>query len=547
LGYEPWSGGAHGGLEPREAARTDPCFEPVAAFMRSAAIESLHRGAIAVVDAGGGLIGGVGDPRVAVQLRSAAKPFQAAAVVASGAADAFSVSDEELAVICASHAGRPEHVRVAAVLLGRLGLPPSALVCGSLEHPCSGTHAGMLLLARHLGASSEGYERVRHPVQQEVARAIRSLLMHRAGRQAPEGAGGGDPLGVPLFAGIDGCGVPVVRVNLDEAAWLYASLAAGFTPALLRVRDAMLAHPDLVAGDASLDIQAMRAAPGRLVAKGGAEGVEGLGLLAGLAPGPRMRAAVGCAVKVEDGSSRPLPAVVGLFLRAYDRADAAEGLESHHRESAQGGGERGGGRIALLVDVDDLSRRAALRGSTLGAGDDVARESLQAPGHHLLRRNAVDLTVARGDDKEVLRFLRLEWPAADEETFGRPVEWLAEPIVLVLRRRRRITAVLRGHFVGGVASADELIVGRGQRGLGAGSLMLQRFEQEAKERACTRVVLRAVEGSRAEDFYRSRGYYRESVQYSYEFGYDYVRLTRRLSAQGEGRESAAGRPEEDFE
>ena len=503
----------------RQALGIDPCFEPLVAFARGSSIESVHRGAIAVVDDRGELVGGVGDPTVAVHLRSAAKPFQALAVVESGAAEAFSVTDEELAVMCASHAGQAEHVGVVTGLLKRLGVSPSILVCGPTEHMCSGKHAGMVGLALHLGASVEGYEHLQHPVQQEVVKTIRSLLARRPG-QPDRGREGSDRLAtLAMFAGLDGCGVPVVRLSLDEAAWLYALLAAGTTRALARVRDAMLAHPGLVAGDTMLDTRVMRAAPGRAVAKGGAEGIQGLALLSSFARDPRRGTAIGCVVKVEDGSARPLPSLVALCLRAHGLEEAAAALEGEYPPSIKSpagqdaghlaAGRLAAGRLAVLLQPRDV-RRAASHG---GPRSDL---------------EAARLTVGRGDEKEVLRFLREEWPAADEETFGRPVEWIAEPMALVLRRHRHIVAVLKGHFVGGVGSVDELIVRRGQRGLGVGSLLLERFEEEANKRDCSRVVLRAVKGSKAEEFYRSRGYYRECVQYSYEFGYDYVRLTRGL-------------------
>jgi GNAT superfamily N-acetyltransferase len=92
-----------------------------------------------------------------------------------------------------------------------------------------------------------------------------------------------------------------------------------------------------------------------------------------------------------------------------------------------------------------------------------------------------------------------------------------------------VLAVLRGHFVGGLGSVDEFVVGKGDRGRGLGSDMLNRFEKEALRRGCDRVVLRAVKDAESERFYRDRGYSRESVQFSYEFGYDYVRLTRRIA------------------
>ena len=56
---------------------------------RGPAVESRHRGQIVVVDGQGKLINQLGDPEVLVCLRSLAKPFQALAVVTSGAAAAF--------------------------------------------------------------------------------------------------------------------------------------------------------------------------------------------------------------------------------------------------------------------------------------------------------------------------------------------------------------------------------------------------------------------------------------------------------------------------
>jgi L-asparaginase II/GNAT superfamily N-acetyltransferase len=531
LRREPSSGPA------LSASALDPCYEPLLAVMRGTAVESIHRGAVVVVDAEGALVGGVGDPLAEVLLRSSAKPFQAAAIVASGAAEAFSLGDEEIAVIAASHAGAGEHVQVVFGLLARAGLSSAALVCGSAEHMCSGKHAGMLLLARHLGVAVEGYEREDHPVQQEVARYVTSLLdacLRRSRRRADPSAvaasdGGGD-VSRSLFAGRDGCGVPVIRTTLYEAAWLYAALAAGVTPALARVRDAMLAHPALVAGETRFDTRLMRAAPGRVAAKGGAEGVQGIGLLSPAAVPPR---GVGCIIKVEDGSARPIPAVMAVLLRAWGATEAAVTIEGDYSPSLVDGAGVEVGRLEVLAE------RASLRwrGVSEPVGELTADAGIEAGTHHgglspgtlqvgrrLFAGKNDRVTVCQGDEKDVLRFLRDQWPSVDEENFGRAVEWSAEPYALVFRREKKIVAVLRGHFIGGIASVDELMVGEGSRASGLGSLLLGRFEDEARRRACSRIILRAVKGSPAEDFYRGRGYHRECVQYGYEFGFDYVRL-----------------------
>jgi len=71
-------------------------------------------------------------------------------------------------------------------------------------------------------------------------------------------------------------------------------------PALRLVRDAMLEHPEMVAGTRDrLDSSLMKAAPGRLVSKSGLEGLRGLAILRGArggASGP-----TGMAIKIDDG------------------------------------------------------------------------------------------------------------------------------------------------------------------------------------------------------------------------------------------------------
>lgn len=276
--------------------------------------ESEHRVHAAVVSADRGLVHALGDPDRVVHMRSVAKPFQALAVVEDGAADAASISDEELAVLCGSHGGEPEHVRVVSGLLGRLGLDPAHLACGPhppmygpaarslaregqsptrLHNNCSGKHAGMLALAIHRGWSLDGYEQAEHRVQRRIASEIARWS------------------GVPetrLLEGVDGCGVVCFGLPVQAVARATASLmraAAAGDPGPTRVVAAMRAHPQMVAGTERLCTELMRVTGGRIIAKVGAEGVYCAGI---------PESGLGVAIKVEDGALRAAEvALVGLL------------------------------------------------------------------------------------------------------------------------------------------------------------------------------------------------------------------------------------------
>lgn len=306
---------------------------------RDGLAEACHRGHVAVVDARGRLVARVGDPGHVTFWRSAAKPFQAAAVVAAGAADRFGLDEAALAVLCASHNGEEAHLETVRRLLARAGLGEGDLRCGvhppageaaraallragtepgPLHNNCSGKHAGMLLLARHRGWPVEGYTDRDHPVQ----RAMRETVAAVAGVAPAE-----------VALGVDGCGVPTFGLPLRHLALAFARLArphgapglgAELRAALERVGRAMARHPFLVAGSGRFCTDLMRVTGGRLLGKVGAEGVYGV------AASDR---GWGLAVKVEDGASRGLyPAVVrALALLGLLSPAEAEALAAHAR------------------------------------------------------------------------------------------------------------------------------------------------------------------------------------------------------------------------
>jgi L-asparaginase II len=278
-------------------------------------VESRHLGSLAVVSASGRLIASYGDPEQFIYLRSAAKPFQLAPFVASGRFDAYDFPNptESLAVMAASHAGEDRHLRTVQAVLRAGGLTREILACGvhppfdretaerlirdgepltPLRHNCSGKHAGMALHAKAAGWPVATYWQPDHPVQRLALETVATLS------------------GVParqIVQATDGCGVVTFGLPLRGLALALARLAdpsdveeEPLRSALGRIRDAMMAHPELVGGERrQLDTSLMRATPGRLVAKGGAEGVQSVGVLAG--GHSRGAGAIGLAVKVNDG------------------------------------------------------------------------------------------------------------------------------------------------------------------------------------------------------------------------------------------------------
>ena len=71
----------------------------------------------------------------------------------------------------------------------------------------------------------------------------------------------------------------------------------------------MTAHPEMVSGDARADLILMQAAAGDWVAKGGADGVQALGISS---------RGLGIALKIADGSPRALQVAVSSAIEQLD-------------------------------------------------------------------------------------------------------------------------------------------------------------------------------------------------------------------------------------
>jgi L-asparaginase II len=278
----------------------------LAEVWRGKVLESVHHGAAVVVDSSGDVLDSIGPSDLVTTLRSAAKPLQAIPLLTLPGAAELDLSDEELAICCASHPGEPRHAALAASVLALSGYLPDDLVCGSageppspLKHGCSGNHAAILLAARLLDAPLDGYHLPDHPVQRHIFNIIREVS-------------GSDSVVIAT----DGCGIPTFGLTIRQMACAFARLVSPLA-AWRRIPQAIASYPELIGAPDRIDVCVMKATSGRIIAKGGAEGL--------------MRLAdrtnqLGMAIKIADGSIRALgPVTIALLMRyGWISGDEAE-------------------------------------------------------------------------------------------------------------------------------------------------------------------------------------------------------------------------------
>lgn len=249
----------------------------------------------------------VGDSSVVVYPRSSNKPIQATAMVSAGLA----LPPRLLALVCASHDGRPEHLVGIREILTSAKLTDSALgntpdlplnadasesilrqsgVRTALQMNCSGKHAGMLATCVHNGWSHDmSYLRTDHPLQQRITEMMCDLS--------------GEPA---THIGVDGCGAPAHAMSLVGLARAFRKIAMSHNESPAgTVALAMRRHPEMVGGPTRDVTLLMQGIPG-LMAKDGADGVFAAALPDGRA----------VALKISDGANRARPPVMKAALHA---------------------------------------------------------------------------------------------------------------------------------------------------------------------------------------------------------------------------------------
>ncbi len=287
---------------------------PMTELWRGALLESLHLGHAIVCDDSGQILRAWGDPDVTIYPRSSCKMVQALPLLTSGAAEKYGLHSTHLALACASHNGAGIHTDRVRDWLVQLDLDESALRCGPQEpddiparndliragespgqmhNNCSGKHSGFLTLCSHMGAGPD-YGEIDHPVQQAALAAFEEVT----GQTSPG-------------YGIDGCSAPNFATTLHGLGRAMAFFASAATRpdrqsvAAMRLTQAMMQHPDLVAGEGRACTELTRAMRGRAAIKTGAEGVY-------VAILPEQR--LGVALKIADGTTRAAECAIAAIL-----------------------------------------------------------------------------------------------------------------------------------------------------------------------------------------------------------------------------------------
>lgn len=293
----------------------------VAKTYRGDIVDLTHIGHITVVDYTGKILYHYGDPERVTFARSSAKPIQAIPILESGAVDKYELTEREVAILCASHSGESFHIEAVRSILGKAELSEEYLQCGShypissyaaeelkkkglepenIHCNCSGKHSGMLITTNYYGEDLSTYYKPEHPTQKRILKTISEVCEYDEEK---------------IIIGTDGCGVPVHAMPLYKFAQGFAKLSkpelfdSKREKAVKIITNAMTKYPEMVAGTDRICTDLMKSCGDRLFAKSGAAAYYAIGL---------KDKGIGIAVKMEDGNSSIVPAVVLETLKQLD-------------------------------------------------------------------------------------------------------------------------------------------------------------------------------------------------------------------------------------
>jgi len=251
------------------------CPEKLVTYIRDGLIEKEHFGYV-VRASGNRIIEKNGDDKnYPFYLRSCAKPLQAALMIDYGLDKKYELTDEEIAICAASHAGEKIHTDIVKRLLKKFEIPETRLKCGNHEpisrtaqnelllngetpraihNNCSGKHTMMLGLCKLKDWDMDNYDNLNHPLQQAIKKRIYELCEVKHDYPVTK----------------DGCGVPIISMPLGNMVKGYLNLFCD--PKYVRIKNAFLNNPYIIGGENRTDTKIIENSQ-NLIAKVGAGGL----------------------------------------------------------------------------------------------------------------------------------------------------------------------------------------------------------------------------------------------------------------------------------
>ena len=284
---------------------------------RGGILESFHRGVVCVVNELGDIVFSLGDPMQLCYPRSAMKFVQALPLIELGGIEKFGFTLEEIAVMCGSHNGEAEHLRVVRSILQKINMPEEALGCGAqypthkkdadalimhqtkptaIHNNCSGKHAGMLALCKLLDFNTQDYLNPLHPVQQLILDYVAAFYEYPKEK---------------MVCALDGCTAPIYSIPAYHQAICFRNLVEPSQFEKVRQEacktlvEAISQYPFMVAGTKRYCTDMMQICAPEIIGKTGAEGVFCMAFT---------KQKLGVCIKIDDGKMLPQYNVAQLMI-----------------------------------------------------------------------------------------------------------------------------------------------------------------------------------------------------------------------------------------
>ena len=200
----------------------EPNYVKLIEYIRNGLVEQVHFGLIIRMNKNG-VIERIGnDNDYKFYHRSCMKPMQASLIIDLGIDKKYELSEDEIALCCASHAGDKIHQRIVKNILDKAGFTQEDLLCPSHEplskkendflllnslspkkihNNCSGKHAAMLSICREKNFPVQNYKDLTHPLSDLVINHVCKLCEVKKDE---------------IIISKDGCGLPVIATSLEQ-------------------------------------------------------------------------------------------------------------------------------------------------------------------------------------------------------------------------------------------------------------------------------------------------------------------------------------------